>query len=454
MNTGTRISGALVLCVLVALSTTLPQRLRPVSARAASGTIAYVRPNDATGDEIWLIQPDGSDDRRIWSVGQPDPLGIFAIGALDWRPDASAIAFASDHEFACSIFDSDIYAIAPNGTGYRRTTNGPACASLGSYPKGSVTVTVNNATPRGPFYVYVQGAPGVQMLVVPQGSSGTVTFNDVADFGDTLQQAVVIEGGNRWIAPIAEGDVKPGQTIQLGPLDVSGAGLQEFGAYRPSWHSDNARLGYILGGCASMYQIAASPAAGSNGRSILNEAGGFVFPCVMDWGPTPATANQVLYYSYLNQGIYLVSEGSGERGTQLVATGDTDLVLGLQWLPDGSGFLFTNKSFDDQFIASANIFAYTFASDTVTPLTNFANEFVRDVTISPDGQFVVFERSAVDTFATTDLYVMQRNGSGMRLLAEGGRRPSWSRGAPLASPSPTPIPAPGRRSVYLPLATR
>jgi hypothetical protein len=164
---------ALCACVVLALAALQRTTPRPVSAQTDSGTIAYVRPNDATGDEIWLIQPDGSNDRRIWSAGQPDPNGILEISDLDWRPDASALAFASDHEFACSIFESDLYTIWPDGSGFRRVTNAPACAALANYPKGSVTVTVRNFTTRGPFFVYVQGAPEVQIALVPSGRKST-----------------------------------------------------------------------------------------------------------------------------------------------------------------------------------------------------------------------------------------------------------------------------------------
>jgi hypothetical protein len=41
---------------------------------------------------------------------------------------------------------------------------------------------------------------------------------------------------------------------------------------------------------------------------------------------------------------------------------------------------------------------------------------------------VVFERSSTQEFDAVDLYVMNRDGSGIRLLVEDGRLPSWSRG--------------------------
>ena len=68
---------------------------------------------------------------------------------LAWRPDGRELAFSSEHEEACSLYESDVYAIGYDGAGYRRVTNSPACAALAGLPKGSVKVNVtNSAGPR------------------------------------------------------------------------------------------------------------------------------------------------------------------------------------------------------------------------------------------------------------------------------------------------------------------
>lgn len=412
-------------CALLAFASLLPAASPPAAAATTPGTIAYVRPNDATGDEIWLIQPDGSNNRRVWSVGEPDPNHIFAISDLDWRPDAGMLAFSSNHESACSFFETDIYAVRPDGGDYRRLTNGPACGALASYPKGTVTVTVRNFTTRGPFFVYVQGAPGIQMVLVPPGGATTVTFTDVADFGATEQVAVVIEGPNRWIAPIAAADVQPGQTVHAGTVDVAGTGIEQYGAHFPSWHRSGSRLGYSLNAGAAMWQISATPGPGELGAPLLNAQN--IFVNALDWGPTQATADQLLYYSYLNGGIFRVKEGSANGGTRLVATEGHELLLGLQWLPDGSGFVFAKTG---DFLSNANAYRYDFASGATTPLTDFTDEFVGDISVSADGQLLVFERAPQRDSPTADLWVMRRDGSGMRLLVRNGLRPSWSQRAP------------------------
>jgi hypothetical protein len=430
---------------LLGLAALVPPAPRPVSAQPASGTIAYIRPNDQTGDEIWQIEPDGSNNRRIWSVGQPDPNHIASITDLDWRPDAGQLAFSSNHEevgdIACSLFDSDLYAIWPDGSGYRRITNAPACANLATFPKGSVTITVRNASTRNPLFVYIQGAPKVQSVLVSQGSSATVTFNDVADFGDGfLQQAVVIWADGRWLAPIALADVKPGQTVHAdGTVDVVGAGTKYFGAYVPSWHNSGSRLGYILASAGDMYQVPSNPVAGEYGEPVLN-LGASITPSsdVMDWGPMPALANQILYASHLHGGIYRVTEGSDTVGTKLIETG-IEGVIDLQWLPDGSGFLFTQQNFVDR----SNVYRYDFATGDTTQLTQFTTEFAIDVSPSPDGQSIVLERSATNDLSTGDLWIMRRDGTDLHLLVQNGLRPSWSQRAP-QSP----------KRVYLPLVRR
>ncbi len=198
-------------------------------------------------------------------------------------------------------------------------------------------------------------------------------------------------------------DVKPGQTVHAGTINVSGDGLRQFGARGPAWHSTGTRLGYIFGDCAGMWQVDAGPPAGASGQALLQAQS--VFACVMDWGPTPALANQILYYSYLNDGIYRVSEGSTTAGTRLVATAGDELVFDVQWLPDGSGFVFTKTG---DFLSNANVYRYDFATGVVTPLTQYTGTFARDVSISPDSRLIVFDLAATRDSIAADLWIIAR----------------------------------------------
>ncbi len=135
----------------------------PVSAvRSArvedQGVIAYVR---RAPHEIRLIQPDGTNDRSLWVSPNPDSKD--GIVSLAWRPGGSQLAFSSDHEDACSWYDSDVYSINANGSGLRRVTNGPDCARLASYPQGAVTVNVT-ASDSSILWAVVMGSSELSSL--------------------------------------------------------------------------------------------------------------------------------------------------------------------------------------------------------------------------------------------------------------------------------------------------
>lgn len=386
----------------------------PLAPGGDGGTIAFLR----NGQEIRLIEPDGSNDRSLWQ--SPNP-GVYGIVDLAWKPDATEIAFSTDHEAHCSIFELDIYAIRPDGSDLRRITNAPTCANLAAFPKGNVTVTIqNNGGGSGPFFVYIQGAPSVLPITVSSGNSATVTFDNVADFGNIFQQAVVIEGLNRWDAPITAADVQPGQTVHAGTLQVTGFGLQNYGVHAPAWHSDGTELGFVFGGCAGLSHIASNPPPANRGMLLQNI---FEFGCLMDWRPTPSGSNEFLYWSFLNEGIYQTTAGSDTLGTKLVDTALSGWVWQVVWLPDASGFLY---SYAASILDSANIYHYSFATNTSTPLTNFNNTFTRNFSLSPDGQQIVFELAPAWDSTMSDLWLMQADGSNAHLFISNGHAPAWS----------------------------
>jgi Tol biopolymer transport system component len=130
-------------------------------------------------------------------------------------------------------------------------------------------------------------------------------------------------------------------------------------------------------------------------------------------------------------------------GTRLVAVDsfEGESVHDVKWLPDGSGFLFTKQHVD--FGIMAGVFEYNLTTGAVTQLTHFANEeYARNLSISPDGQQVVFDL-AREFDGPSDLWIMERDGSDLRLLVANAAHPAWSWREP-----------PALQRVYLPLIQR
>jgi hypothetical protein len=410
-----------------------PLHPQSVSAQVATGTIAYVVANDTTGDQIWLIEPDGSNNRKIYSIGAPDPDGDYMIAGLAWRPDAGELIFTSDHEDYCSWYNYDVYAILPDGSGYRRVTNGPACAGLASYPQGSVTLDTSSIYG---LQVYLQGAPELK-----SASGSSLTFDHVADFGNRLQPIALVNGRDRWMGGGV--NVQSGQLVN-GLTAAYTSVTDRLGAYSPVWRRDGSRVGYSFG-CAELLGVADHAPAGDYGQPLFDATG--VNACVMDWGPTTATANKILYFNNVGDtsaGIYQTTENGG-AGTPMVTMPDLSMVFHIQYLPDASGFIYTfaNSSI------SSNVYRYDFQSDTITQLTDFSHYYARDFSISPDGQHIVFERAPEELLAAfggaADLWMMGIDGSNPQPFVVGGAHPTWSRGA---------IQMPTTHKLFLPLVKK
>ena len=416
-------TSSFLLAVLLLTLAELPSAGHQPAAAASRGTIAYIR----GGAEIHLIEPDGSRDRRIWTHPRPDLAATMGVNGLAWRPDGKEIAFSSEHEAAQSLYQSDIYAIRPDGGGLRKITNPPDPGEYARFPKGSVSVTVRNggtgpfAAPSSFFIVYVAGAAEPQSVALPPGSSRTLTFQDVADFGAHPQPVVAMFGKSRWFIPGV--DVQAGRTVQAGVLNIAGKGLENFGAFGVAWRSDGAQLSYGMGNCAGLFAVPTDPLAGSHQDRPLLPGTSSGNVCTWDWGPTPDTANKVLLGGgLLDPNIYLATEGGDTRGEKLVGADPTDVLLEVEWLPDASGFLLSVSTG-----GAANLYEYSFNTRATTQLTRFENEFVRSFSVSPDGRSVVFERAEQFRGGNADLWVMQLDGRDMRLLVRNGSGPSWGR---------------------------
>ena len=425
MKTTSLLIPAVMLLVLAA-----PHGVQCQSAPASSprGTIAYVRDNK----EIRLIQPDGTNDRRLWAHPRPDLAENQGItGGLAWRPGGAELAFASGHEAVYSLYEADLYAVRPDGTGLRKLTNPPARADFARFPKGTVRVTVRNDPQNllieqatGFFIVYVAGAAEPQTATVPPGRSQTLTFTGVADFGNNvLQPVVAMNGVYRWFTGA---DVRAGAAAQAVTLNIYGGGVRALGASLPMWRHDGTQVGYAMG-CAGVWVMPAdaAPGGGAGAQLPATKEGA----CGWGWGPTQALADQVILAGGLgDNSLYLARVSGGDRVKLLEYEGT---LFELRWHPDGSSLFFVTSAGS----SGSSLNRYDFATKKVSKVKGFGDKTVRGMSISPDGEWVVVEfgktleetvLSLVVTQKTVpELWVMRLDGSGLRLLVKNGQAPSW-----------------------------
>ena len=447
---------------------------QPASAISSQGTIAYIRPNDATGDEIWLIDPDGKNNHKIWSTERSGYPEIDEITQLTWNPDATELAFASKHEAECSFYDSDIYAIYPDGSGYRRVTAPPACGQDAGLPTGTVVLTIDNYTDfEGPYTVYFEGSSGFYTDIIPVYGSKTFIFDDVADFGSQIQWAVASVGMVRYHSFSGNADVIAGQTVEV-TLDLY-AESTEWDWNWPTYRSDGSKIAYVFGSQTPYFIGADQDIPGDIGEKLFQTDVANIPPYIkyLAYGPAGTHANEVLYsaYSYAlsSPTIFLGEENDTSAGTPILAVdpgyaGIT--VLGLTWLPDGSGFLY---SVTEGYGQKGNMYEYNFSTGESIPITNYTSGYVRRMSVSADGSQVVYERQELgewtDLNPSIDLWIMNLNGGGQALLVENAKGPSWSYQTPSVptpptQPSPTqpaptqPAPIDLSNAVFLPFINR
>ncbi len=391
-----------------------------------SGTIAYVR----NGTEVRLIDADGSNDRRLWT--HPDARKELGIYDVAWRPDGKELAFSSGHAAVASLYHADLYALRPDGSGFRKLTNAPDRAEFARYPKGAVSVTVRNDQPTyrqsqasaGVFIVYVAGADEPQQITLPPGSTKTLLFKNVADFGNMAQAVVAMWGNYRWFTPGVE--VQAGRTAKAPVFSITGDGIELLGAFEPVWRSDGSRVSYRNGVC-TLNSVPVNPTPGEYVFNPLFAGKAPLGACVWDWGPTTATANQLLYTENASgdSSVFRMTEGGTHPGERLTRYSNIEyqLLFDLQWLPDASGFVFSNQTLMRD---SANLFRYDFATRKTTQITRLQNEFTGKFSISPDGRSIVFERAkSLDEDRTTDLWIVPLSGGNPRLLVNNAFSPSW-----------------------------
>ena len=475
----TRTIHSLLVTTLIALTSVIqPLRLTQGQSVAASndGTVIAFVKSSRDNQAIHMVNPDGSNDREIWRVPSP-VLSANGVGYVAWNPDASEIAFDSGH-ITASLTIRDIYAVKPNGTGLRRITNAPHPSTFNSFPKGKVAVSVYNVGASGKILqAYIEGAAAPIQWEAAGGSRRDLLFEDVADYGDGVKQYVVFKDETNRCSYdlVANADVKSGQTTRtVGDINVYDSSVPQcVQPYHPAWSADGTQLGYLVHkqGIAASFQnnFWLSPAVNvpptNKGQEVIP-----LPPSVSDeriinffaLGPTANRANEILFdrqnLTNIVTGLpHILKAPINDPAlaeevildlkepcpyTQGVQTACR--ALGLAWLPDGSGFVFSLIAKD---LISSNkdvnyLYRYDFATQATTRIAALGNGLVTDVTISPDMQKVAYAR-ALNGDAAFDIWVIDMNGANNQKIVSDARSPAWSPKPPTSSqPGATPTPAP------------
>ena len=433
--------------------------VHPAAASADPAPIAYVLPDDASGDEIHLISPDGTNDHMIWNTGKSRPESVLGVGQLAWKPDASELAFWSNFQDGCSVYSGDIYAIRGDGSGFRRVTAPPACGYNPGLPTGAVELNVFNPGDYGTYQVYIEGAQGPKSVTLGYGESTIVVFDNVMDYGDGIPQwAAGFYGYDRYSDVGDHVDVIAGKTVQatlsLFPMDRYWTS--------PVYLSSDGKtvdIAYVQNPRTIFYKPSEDTFPGDVGLEFLASGTWLgMSPQRLQW---VKGTNQLLYESYntdvwpFQYEYYLVNQGANNPGTMEMAT---PVSLGLAVLPDGSGFLYSAQQtvYDEWGVPTrfGNIFEFNFNTHQSTQLTQFTSGFTHEISVSPDGNRVVFEYQATgdwtDDLISIDLYTMNRDGSNVSFLVKDGHSPAWSPSALPPAPIPTPTPDSTNYRVYIP----
>src|SRR5690606_35809592 len=249
----------------------------------------------------------------------------------------------------CSLLHSDIYVVGADGTGYGRVTQAPACAELASYPQATVNVPIENPSFDSYFgFMYFQGASEAKVVSLPPMGHGVVTFPGVADLlpgsGEAAWRTATLIGGNgRELLFDTLVDVPPGGTVTTSEALVTFSEVP-WEARTPTWTADGEGISFIYA-FGSFYELPYRPPPLAFGTQLVPD--GAAVPGSIDFlerGPPAGPADELPFFGldpFVPRGVYLMEAGSSSAGEPLVPVEDLDMVKGIAWLPDASGFVYS-----------------------------------------------------------------------------------------------------------------
>jgi len=363
-----------------------------------SGRIAFANSyvkESADRFQIYSIDANGGNPRLEYE-NQGN------IYALEWNPDGSGLTFSSSQEMATSPFSGDIYRLSAGSlTKVTTPSNHQQLRSKGG-PTGTVKGKVINWSRRTVLVgVMIEGAPAAQFVTLapyPQpGHEHEYEISGVVDAGSSLQLVHGREGSYVWMA-LAGVDVNPGGSATAADLIINDSRVS-YTATSLSYNNDGSSIYCAFPHIAQVPTSGGIPQSPEGWQSTIPTTGLAHSP----------TTRQLVYVSGTSNDIYMTDFRSQPR--IVVPQGNASWTSSPRWTKDGAGFIFIKTGAQNP-TYSNDIHYYHLANGQIAPLTMFFNESVEYADPSPDGRFIVFQRTMSDSnningASKSELWIMQ-----------------------------------------------
>lgn len=145
-----------------------------------------------------------------------------------------------------------------------------------------------------------------------------------------------------------------------------------------------------------------------------------------EWTEGPKVVDRLVYRrdrrGYIDEGFSHLFVIPADGGTERQLTDGDWNHNGVAWTPDGAEILFTSLRVEDadHQWRQSDIYSVSVASGTITRLTDRSGPDGSPIP-SPDGRLIAFSGNdlTTDTYITRKLYVMNRDGSNVRMISDG-----------------------------------
>ena len=421
---------------------------------------------------IRLIQSDGSQDRQLFTA--PDDVSdSAAVGGPVWRPDGTELAFYSNFEL--SFWNADIYAITADGSNLRRLTNVPRPIAYPNFPQGRVELTGHNTRVEGRIIAsYIEGSQQAAAWAAPSLTQRTITFS-VADFGPGITQtSLVLNDLNACYFDLAANVDVAGEEVRTiaqvlpSPGDVGNdvecpqAALPQWGIDEHLYFIQHTRENVLDNSLQHVYSVMRTgineitPTARGEALFAFGEGSspnsfdGDIVKHVSVFRIEPTgisdeilVAGEVNSFSPFSDRIWLTNLSNPQTFNQITAvmpncgngiTMPRCTVNDVQWLPDGSGFIYSlavepaNTGTGDQLPLPSGQLRMAIAANGALDdrlLLELPNDFLGNFSIAPDAQRLVIERRG-DQIGVTDLHIYNISDGSFGLLVKNASSPAWS----------------------------